>query len=123
VNDPQPAGWGICEIAVAAYKHDFKSEYPDKAFTFELNPGEGLHFPLNWPHWVKNGNEVSISFSITFRNHESERREIVYKVNNYLRKQAINPRPYRQSRVIDSVKFYAFRAARRANSLVSRNPE
>ena len=51
------------------YKHDFKDEYPDKAFTFELNPGDGLHFPLTWPHWVKNGNEVSISFSITFRNH------------------------------------------------------
>ena len=105
------------------YKHDFKDEYPDKAFTSELNPGEGLHFPLNWPHWVKNGNEVSISFSITFRNHESERREIVYKVNNYLRKRAINPRPYGQSRLIDSAKSYAFRAARRTNSLVSRNPE
>jgi hypothetical protein len=53
------------------YKHEFKDEYPDKAFTFELNPGEGLHFPLTWPQWVKNGDEVSMLFSITFRNHES----------------------------------------------------
>lgn len=105
------------------YKHEFKNEYPDKAFSFDLEPGEGLHFPLNWPHWVKNGNEVSISFSITFRNHESERREIVYKVNNYLRKRAINPRPYGQSRIIDSAKSYAFRAARRSRGLVGRVPE
>lgn len=105
------------------YKHDFKEEYPDKAFTSELNPGEGLHFPLNWPHWVKNGDEVSISFSITFRSPVSERREIVYKVNNYLRKRAINPRPFGQSGLIDSAKCYAFRAARRTSGLVSRNPE
>jgi len=105
------------------YKHDFKDEYPDKAFTFELNPGEGLHFPLNWPHWVKNGDEVSISFSITFRSPVSEQREIVYKVNNYLRKRAINPRPYGQSRLVDTAKSYAFRAARRTHSLVSHLPE
>lgn len=105
------------------YKHDFKEEYPGKAFTFELNPGEGLHFPLNWPHWVQNGDEVSVSFSITFRSPESERREVVYKVNNYLRKRAINPRPYGQSCLIDSAKSYAFRTARRARSLVSRRPE
>ncbi len=105
------------------YKHEFKDEYPDKAYTFNLNPGEGLHFPLTWPHWVKNGNEVSISFSITFRSPVSERREIVYKVNNYLRKREITPSPYGRSRLIDSAKAYAFRAARRTNCLVSRNPE
>ena len=107
----------------APFKSPFKDEHQEKAFVFDLRPGDGLHFPLNWPHWVKNGDEVSISFSITFRTQESERREIVYKVNNYLRKRAINPRPYGQSRLIDSAKFYAFRAARRTNSLVSRNPE
>lgn len=105
------------------YKHEFKDEYPDKAFTFDLNPGEGLHFPLNWPHWVKNGNEVSISFSITFRSPVSEQREIVYKVNNYLRKRALNPRPYGQSRALDSAKSYAFRAARRSRILMNHKPE
>lgn len=104
------------------YKHEFKDEYPNKAFTFVLSSGEGLHFPLNWPHWVKNGNEVSISFSITFRSPVSEQREIVYKVNNYLRKRAITPRPYGHSRLGDSAKCYAFRAARRGRSLMSRHP-
>ena len=105
------------------YKHDFMDEYQDKAHLRLEPPCEGLHFPLNWPHWIKNGDEVPISFSITFRSHESERREIVYKVNNSLRKRAITPRPYGQSRLVDSAKFYAFRAARRTHSLVRRVPE
>ncbi|MEK6408476.1 MAG: cupin-like domain-containing protein [Acidobacteriota bacterium] len=100
------------------YKHDFKDEYPDKAFTFELNPGEGLHFPLNWPHWVKNDDEVSISFSITFRSLESERTSIVYSVNNYLRRRGFNPTPYGRSALRDTAKFNAFRAMRRAKKLL-----
>jgi hypothetical protein len=100
------------------HKHKFNDEYREKASNFTLSPGDGLHFPVNWPHWVKNGEEVSISLSITFRTIESERREMVYKVNHYLRKRAINPRPYGQSPLIDSAKFHAFRAARRTHSLV-----
>jgi len=38
------------------------------------------------PHWVKNGPEVSVSFSITFRTADSERRELLYKANAHLRK-------------------------------------
>jgi len=102
------------------YKHEFKDQYRERAFTFELKPGEGLHFPVTWPHWVKNGNEVSISFSITFRSHQSERREIVYKVNNYLRKRGIQPRPFGKSRATDAAKSYAYRATRCGYGLMGR---
>jgi hypothetical protein len=97
---------------------EFKNEYQEKAFEFDLAPGEGLHFPLIWPHWVKNGNEVSISFSITFRTRESERSGIVYNVNHRLRKRGFNPTPYGKSAARDAAKFYAFRAARRAKKLL-----
>ena len=35
--------------------------------TFRLDPGDGLHVPLEAPHWVQNGDEVSISFSTSSR--------------------------------------------------------
>ncbi|MGH7339997.1 MAG: cupin-like domain-containing protein, partial [Candidatus Rokuibacteriota bacterium] len=45
----------------------FDDANQDKAHAFELAAGDGLYFPVTWPHWVKNGPEVSVSFSITFR--------------------------------------------------------
>ncbi len=39
----------------------------DDCWKFDLQPGMGLHFPVTYPHWVQNQNDVSVSFSITFR--------------------------------------------------------
>jgi hypothetical protein len=97
---------------------EFKNAFQEKAFEFDLAPGDGLHFPPVWPHWVKNGSEVSISLSITFRTRELERRGIVYSVNHRLRKRGFNPTPYGKSAARDAAKFYAFRAARRAKRLL-----
>lgn len=105
------------------FKGEFKDEYQQKAFVFDLNPGEGLHFPQNWPHWVKNGDEVSISFSITFRSAKSERTGIVYSVNHALRRRGFNPTPYGKSPLRDAAKFHAFRAARRAKKLLRMSRE
>lgn len=100
------------------FKGEFKDEYQQKAFEFDLSPGDGLHFPQNWPHWVKNGDEVSISFSITFRSAKSERTSIIYNVNHTLRRRGFNPTPYGKSPLKDAAKFHAFRAARRAKKLL-----
>jgi hypothetical protein len=99
------------------FKAEFKDEYQEKAFVFDLGPGDGLHVPQNWPHWVKNGDEVSISFSITFRSAKSERTSIIYNVNHTLRQRGFNPTPYGKSPLKDAAKFHAFRAARRAKKL------
>lgn len=97
----------------------FNEESGKKAATFQLTPGKGLHFPVTIPHWVENGNEVSVSFSITFRTPASERRGIVYDVNNILRRRNFKPAPYGSSRLTDSAKFFAFRAVRRARKLLN----
>ena len=96
----------------------FNEESSKKASTFILTPGKGLHFPVTIPHWVENGDEVSVSFSITFRTPASDRRGIVYDVNNILRRRNFKPAPYGRSRLNDSAKFYAFRAVRRARKLL-----
>ncbi len=97
---------------------DFNEESSRQASTFILTPGKGLHFPVTIPHWVENGDEFSVSFSITFRTPASDRRGIVYDVNNILRRRNFKPAPYGRSRLTDSAKFYAFRAVRRARKLL-----
>jgi hypothetical protein len=92
----------------------FKDEYQPKGTVFELPPGVGLHVPVTAPHWVKNGDEVSISLSITFQTPENDRRRTVYRFNAELRKKGLNPAPYGRSKVRDAVKFNAYRVARRA---------
>jgi hypothetical protein len=97
---------------------DFKSEYEAKSSVFELTPGVGLHFPVTSPHWVKNGPQVSISLSITFRTPASERRSIVYDFNSRLRRIGIQPLPFGDSHLRDSVKFQTYRVLRRAARLI-----
>lgn len=97
----------------------YKEEYKNKSEAFELTPGKGLHIPVMSPHWVQNGNEVSISFSITFQTQASNHRNIVYKANSQLRKLGLNPSPYGHSRLGDSVKFFGLRALQRAHRTLS----
>ncbi len=92
----------------------FKPEYESKGQTFELAPGTGLHVPVTAPHYVKNGNEVSISLSITFQNPDNERRRTIYHANAELRKRGLKPAQVGNSRLRDGVKVGAYRALRRA---------
>ena len=92
------------------YNLSFKDEYQEKAKVFELSPGMGLHFPVTAPHWVKNGDHVSISFSITFRTRRSQQRERIYDFNGQLRRMGLRPKPYGQSVRRDAAKLYAARA-------------
>ncbi|HEU0175070.1 MAG TPA: transcription factor [Blastocatellia bacterium] len=106
----------LSEGALEKYFSDFETqiafneEYRQKASIFELTPGTGLHFPVVAPHWVRNGDEVSVSFSITFRTLASERRRIVYSANAALRGRGLNPMPPGASAFRDLAKYYGFRA-------------
>jgi hypothetical protein len=83
----------------------------------------GLHVPVTAPHWVKNGDAVSISFSITFRTPASERRNSVYATNAWLRGRGLRPRPFGESRWRDELKFNSHRVVRRIQKLrASRRP-
>jgi hypothetical protein len=100
------------------YNLAFRDEYETKAKIFELSPGVGLHFPVTAPHWVRNGDQVSISLSITFRTPASERRGIVYDVNSSLRRRGMHPKPFGRSWLLDSAKYQTYRALRRARQLI-----
>ena len=108
------------EVNADAYgKLPFKEEYQQKATAIELVPGIGLHIPVRTPHWVKNGDGVSISFSITFRTDGSERQSVVYSANARLRKLGLSPTPFGHSSLRDSAKYQAYRVCRRASRVLN----
>jgi hypothetical protein len=101
----------------------FKEEYQRAATVFDLTPGEALHVPATAPHWVKNGPEVSISFSVNFYTSATDRNRGVHNINSRLRRLGIKPAPVGRSAARDSIKYGAFRALRRASSLLGRSSD
>ena len=95
----------------------FDESKPALGRTFELKPGEGVHVPVNAPHYVKNGPEASVSFSITFRTPEGDRRSSVYRVNERMRSLGISPRPVGQTPLLDRAKHLGYAVYKRAQRL------
>jgi cupin-like protein len=95
----------------------FQDEYQQKARVFELSPGLGVHVPVACPHWVKNGEAVSISFSITFQNNASVRSSLAHCMNADLRRWGLKPSPVGGAAWRDSVKQMAYQAKRRVERL------
>ena len=90
----------------------FDASYQNRAEAFVLSPGVGVHIPIAAPHWVQNGDSVSISFSITFRTAESEREAALYRFNSKLRARGLRPAPVHSSPVRDSLKLATYHGLR-----------
>ena len=84
---------------------------PDSARCFALSPGDGVYVRPDAPHFVRNGPEPSISFSITWRTPATARASRVHRTNGRLRKARISPAPPGRSVARDRVKAYASSAA------------
>ncbi len=64
---------------------DTNQTFRTGATSYKLEPGNGVHIPVNWPHWLKNDNNISVSLSVNFTWQDSERGN-VYRANHYMRK-------------------------------------
>src|SRR5262249_33855360 len=95
-----------------------KEEYRQTAAPHHITRGEGLHVPVTVPHWVINGPEASVSFSVTFRTRAVERRAVVYAANAFLRNKGLKPTSFGKSIIVDTAKDYAFRTVRRARRVL-----
>jgi Cupin superfamily protein len=87
---------------------------PEGAETFRMDPGDGIYVPIHAPHMVKNGDEVSISLSITWQTPVSERDLLVTSANARLRKLKLSPRPPGDHPLGDKTKASLMRAVHRA---------
>jgi hypothetical protein len=79
----------------------------------DLRPDEGVHIPPCHPHWVQNGNEVSISLGILWFSDVTARRRHLYRVNNWLERVGLHPGPPGDSRFSDSIKALPLAMKRR----------
>lgn len=66
---------------------------PAEPRAFDLRPTDGVYVPPHAPHWVQNGDEVSVSFSITFQTPLNERAIRVHSLNAKLRRLGLSPKP------------------------------
>ena len=88
-----------------------------------MNPGDGLHFPVAAPHWVQNGPEVSISFSITFQTKDSADRKSLHRLNKQLRKFGLRPSNVGASPWRDRAKLAVVNGIRAAKAAVGKHDD
>jgi hypothetical protein len=68
-----------------------------------MRPGMGVHIPVNAPHWLQNGDDISVSLSLNFQ-FKNPVLGNIYRANYYLRRVGLNPTPPHKSRIGDFIK-------------------
>jgi hypothetical protein len=82
----------------------YKPALQHHADVIRLVPGNGVHIPVNAPHWVQNDDNISVSVSINYHSWDSEYAHL-YCANYYLRKKlGITPTPPNRSALVDALK-------------------
>jgi hypothetical protein len=97
---------------------EYREEFARHETMYKLQPGDGLHVPITAPHWVHVPDNVSISFSVTFRSEWSDRRSRLYQANAMQRKKGGTPTPVGQSAFRDTAKDALFRLRRKAGKIM-----
>jgi hypothetical protein len=97
----------------------YKPASQEKAKPFRLDPGRGVHIPINFPHWVQNSNNVSVSASINFQFQDSVRANI-YRANFYLRQKGLKPSPPGRSPWKDSLKSSVYGQTQRVLRMIGK---
>jgi hypothetical protein len=89
----------------------FKPLFQDRAMVLELTPGSAIHIPVNSPHWVQNGPEVSVSLSVNFHYRDALLADI-YRTNYWMRRAGLKPKPPGTSPKLESIKARVYGSAR-----------
>jgi hypothetical protein len=97
----------------------YKPHLQDRANVYELKPGSAVHIPVNAPHWVRNGPEVSVSLSINFHYKDALLAD-VYRANYWLRRMGLRPAEPRHSPARDALKSRLYGSARMLSATTRR---
>jgi Cupin-like domain len=92
----------------------YAPQLEERSVHVELGPGEGVHIPPCHPHWVKNGDAVSISFGILWQSDVTAAKRQLYRTNDWLRGIGLRPRSPGAIPQIDALKVAPFRLKRLA---------
>jgi len=82
----------------------YKPQLQSRADVVRLVPGNGVHIPVNAPHWVQNDDNISVSVSINYHSWDRDYAHL-YCANYFLRnKLGLKPTPPTRSWLLDAVK-------------------
>jgi hypothetical protein len=95
----------------------FRPEYQDRATSYRMMPGNGVHIPVNFPHWVQNDDNISVSLSVNFQFLDSMRANL-YRSNYYLRKFGVKPSCPGLYNTRDAAKSFAMTCALAARRII-----
>lgn len=96
----------------------WQDNFAAKGRAVNLSPGDAIYVPVKAPHWVRVGPELSISLSITWRSNWSYREADARGFNHVLRGFGLAPRAPGRFPHQNYAKATAYRAIRRARSLL-----
>jgi hypothetical protein len=84
----------------------YKPQFQNRAVSYKLRPGYGVHIPVNCPHWVENDDNVSVSLNVNVQFKDTLRAN-TYRANHALRSLGLHPTPPGQSPALDYVKSHS----------------
>jgi hypothetical protein len=84
----------------------YKPQFQGRATSYKLRAGNGVHIPVNCPHWVENDDNVSVSLNVNVQ-FKDTRRANMYRANYALRTLGLTPRPPGQSPAVDYLKSHS----------------
>ncbi len=96
----------------------YRDDFVARAHHFQLEPGMGGYMPTTAPHWVKNGDNVSITISFTYYTNALRRRKLLHRGNYYLRRSRLLFSPVGRSAAQDALKYPVFRTVFGVRDLV-----
>lgn len=69
----------------------FREEFSAQEKVYALRAGSGVHIPSTSPHWVENGDRVSVALSVNYELRSIHRVTRIYKFNHHLRRLGLHP--------------------------------
>ncbi|GLK54231.1 hypothetical protein JOD31_001399 [Methylopila capsulata] len=99
----------------------YEPKFEERATVYDLKPGEGVFVPYQVPHWVRTGDDYSISMAITWRSADVVRRNKLLFMNAWLREKGFAQAAPGRKPALDGLKVAAYTAARSAIEPLRRN--
>jgi hypothetical protein len=95
----------------------YRPQLQDRATSYRMTPGSGVHIPVNCPHWVQNDDNISVSLSVNFQFLDSHRANL-YRFNYFMRRAGISPSRPGSYPSVDAAKSFAMTCALAARRIV-----
>ncbi len=101
------------EISPSKHRNQhYDGSFEDRADVFSLMAGDAVHIPYMWPHWVRTGDEFTISIAMTWKTPSVLRLNKIRLMNGTLRRFGLPQRPPGARPVVDGGKVLAHDLAR-----------